>query len=335
MVTIKQIADAVGVSATTVSRVLNFDASLSISAPKRQAVIEMAEALNYATPRARRASPAMGKIALVHFLEPGQELGDPYYVSLRLGIERRCQALKIEVFKVYHTESLPDGPLLQSASGVIAVGQHTNAEVAYLAAQSRNLVFADFTPASGEHDSVESDLRGATRRLLDDLASLGYRRIGFIGWNDTRNGFTAPFGEKRCSTFVEWSREHGGFDPALCLTARNTEESGYRLTKEIMAAPKRPDMLVASNDNMAIGAYRALSELGLSVPRDIGVASFNDTTVAQFMSPPLSTVRLPAEEIGRTAVDLMVERAKGRDLGKRVVLAARTVWRGSTRSFSN
>src|SRR4051812_9068931 len=184
MVTLKEIAKAVGVSTATVSRVLNFDQTLSVTAQKRQAIIETAEALNYATPRARNRAntQGLGKVALVHFLRPEQELIDPYYVGLRLGIESRCQALKIETVKVYHTESLPEPTLLQSASGVIAIGRHKEQEIAWLKRHCRQLVFADFHPPSDEFDSVDSDLALATRKLLRSLSDMGYRRIGFAGW---------------------------------------------------------------------------------------------------------------------------------------------------------
>ena len=67
---------------------------------------------------------------------------------------------------------------------------------------------------------------------------------------------------------------------------------------------------------MAVGAYRAIAEAGLHIPDDIAVASFNDISVAQFLNPPLTTVRLPSEEIGETAVELLLERAAGRDLSQ-------------------
>lgn len=333
MVTIKQIADRVGVSAATVSRVLNFDMTLSISARKRQAVIETAEALNYLTPRNRnRLAPhGVSRIALVHFLDPEQELADPYYVGLRLGIERRCQALRIEVVKVYHTESVPDASLLQAASGVIAVGQHGEEEIAWLRQHNRTLVFADFSPACGNYDSVENDLSLAMRKLLGDLSALGYRRFGFIGWGHSLDGVSNPFGEKRCRAFVEWTKEHGGFHPEWCLIGGNTEESGYRLAREMLAMRDRPEALITANDNIAIGAYRAIGEAGLKIPGDVAVASFNDISVAQFLNPPLSTVRLPFEAIGENAVTLLLEQAGGRSEAKRVILASRIVWRGSTR----
>ncbi len=334
MVTLKEIAKAVGVSSATVSRVLNFDTSLSITEKKRQAIIETAEALNYATPRARaRASQVQGlsKIALVHFLRPDQELVDPYYVALRLGIESRCQSLRVETVKVYHSNDLPDANLLQSASGVIAIGAQQDAEVEWIRRFNRNIVFADFAPPEEETDAVECDLSLATRKLLQGLTAAGYERIGFVGWDDIYNGVRNPRGERRERAFRQWMASHGMFEEELCRTEDNTEMSGYRLTRDLLALQHRPDAIVACNDNMAVGAYRAIAEAGLSIPDDVAVASFNDISVAQFLNPPLTTVRLPGEEIGEAAVDLLVERVGGRELSKHIILASEIKWRGSTR----
>ena len=108
MVTLKEIAKVVGVSSTTVSRVLNLDQTLSVAAKTRHAIIEAAEAMKYELPKTRSRANQQGlsKVALVHSLRPEQELVDAYYVGLRLGIESRCQALKIETIKVYHTDRM-------------------------------------------------------------------------------------------------------------------------------------------------------------------------------------------------------------------------------------
>lgn len=332
MVTLKQIAEAVGVSSATVSRVLNFDTTLSITEAKRQAIIETAEALNYATPRARNRLHQQGlsKIALVHFLGPDQELTDPYYVGLRLGIESRCQALKIETVKVYNTGNLPDAALLQSASGVIAIGELKAIEIDRIRRFCRHVVFANFAPPGDEFDAVDCNLGLATRKLLSGLYDTGYRNIGFIGWNDIINGVRNPHGESRERAYRSWMSARGLFDEALCRLDNNTEQSGYRLTRELLDLPQRPEAIIASNDNMAVGAYRAISEAGLDIPSDIAIASFNDISAAQFLNPPLTTVRLPAEEIGETAVELLLERAAGRELAKRITLASEIKWRGST-----
>ncbi|CAN7246309.1 LacI family DNA-binding transcriptional regulator [Devosia sp. LjRoot16] len=333
MVTIKEIAKAVGVSSATVSRVLNFDQTLSVTPKTRQAIIETAEALKYETPRARNRAyqQGLGKVALVHYLRPDQEFVDPYYVGLRLGIESRCQALKIETIKVYHTDSLPEASLLRGASGIIAIGRHDENEIAWLKRHNRNLVFADFAPPTDEIDSVEADLMLATRKLLQSLREAGYRRIAFAGWVDVYDGVAPTRVERRCRAYIEWAKEAGVFDERICLTDGKTEDSGYKLTRQILSQPDRPDALITANDNMAVGAYRAIHEMGLSIPDDIAVASFNDISVAQFLNPPLTTVHLPAEEIGEGAVELLLERMGGRELPKRVTLATSIRWRGSTR----
>ncbi len=331
-VTLKEIAEKVGVSVATVSRVLNFDATLSVGEQTRQSIIEAAEALNYETPRKRRgAAKSGGKLALVHFLRPEAELADPYYVSLRLGIESRAAALRVETVKVYQTDDRPDATMLQDAAGVIVIGWHVAKEVEWLAAHNQNIVFADYCPAGDQFDCVESDLVLGTEKLLSALTQAGYQRIAFVGWNDRKpkHGIDRP--EKRCRAYQAWQVERGGFDPALCLTGDNTESSGYDLTQQLLGVPDRPDCIVTANDNMAVGAYRAIHKAGLSIPDDIAVASFNDISVAQFMTPPLTTVRLPAEAIGEAAVDLVLERQAGRELSKHVLLQNEIVWRGSTR----
>lgn len=335
MVTLKQIAAKVGVSQATVSRVLNFDATLSVSPQTRQSIIETAEALNYATPRARQKARAKGttsplKLALVHFLRPDQELADPYYVGLRLGIETRSAAVQAETMKLYHSAALPDPKILAAASGVIAIGMQEEGDVAWLKAHARHLVFADHAPEDDEIDAVENDLASAMRKLLKALTAAGYRRIGFVGWWDHRPDGAIRGREKRCAAYMDWMQAAGLYDPELCLADFNTEESGYRLTLQMLSRPDRPDCLITGNDNMAVGAYRAIHELGLTIPADIAVASFNDISVAQFLNPPLTTVHLPSEEIGETAVDLLMERIAGRQTPKRSVLAARIVWRSST-----
>jgi LacI family transcriptional regulator len=349
MVTIREIAKSVGVSSGTVSRVLNYDPSLSISEMKRQAIIETAEALNYETPRNRKREQgaviqlpnrllAIPRLAIVHFLEPAEELVDPYYIGVRLGIENRCRDNKTEIVKIFHSQAAADNALLQSMTGVIAIGKHSLEEIELLAANCRHLVFADFIPKNPSFDSVSSDLALATRQILDGLHTAGYRRIAFIGAHDPINGDGRPFGELRCRAYINWQREHESFDPALIALGDNNGhgqnlrlEVGYEQAKRILALSERPDALIAANDNMAIGAYRAIQEAGLSIPGDIAVASYNDIPVAQFLSPPLSTMKIPSEPIGETAVDLLVERINGREYTKHVTIPTQMIWRDSCR----
>ncbi|MBO6718101.1 MAG: LacI family DNA-binding transcriptional regulator [Rhizobiaceae bacterium] len=331
-VTLKEIAKEVGVSVATVSRVLNFDMTLSVTDATRQSIIETAAALNYESPRQRRRKSAQSmqsKVALLHFLRPEEELIDPYYVSLRLGIERRCAELHLEPLKLYPSDSYPDPQVLKEVAGMILIGCHSVDEVAWISAQNRNLVFADYFPHDDAIDAVESDLTIATYKLLDAMAQLGYRRIAFAGWRHRRSENLEP--EDRCVAFQEWMVRHDRFDPDLMAVGKNNAESGYALANQLLGLPERPDAIITANDNMAVGAYRAIHELGLSIPDDVAVASFNDISTARFLNPPLTTVHLPAEQIGENAVDLLLERRAGRALAKHIILESKIVWRSSTR----
>ena len=343
MVTIKEIAKAVGVSPATVSRVLNYDPALSISPVKRQAIIETAEALNYETPRNRNkanghAAPSLlTRLAIIHFLEPSDEIADPYYVGVRLGIENRCRELKTEIVKVFHSDALPDAALLSGASGVIVIGKHSDTEIAWFREHAPHIVFADFDPRIEALDSVFSDMGAATVKILESLKASGYKRIGFIGSHENINGTVQQFAERRCAAYIDWQRKNDTFDPDLlaladCSSGQSLRlDTGYRLARNLLALAERPDVVVTSNDNMAIGTYRAIQEFGLSIPDDIAVISFNDIPVAQFLTPPLTTVKIHGEHIGETAVDLLLERLSGRDYGKQVRIATELVHRASCR----
>jgi LacI family transcriptional regulator len=344
MVTIKEIAKAVGVSSATVSRVLNYDATLSITEAKRQAIIETAEALNYLTPRNRprpsrhqmndhiSTEHAGARIGIVHFLRPEDELADPYYIGVRMGIEQRARANRVEVHTIYRTGGLPPADELRDAAGIIALGMHTDAEIDWVRQINSNLVLADFAPNIDLFDIVACDLSYAMTRLLDRLYAAGYRRFGFLGDDRPSGNVRYPANEERAKTFREWAERMGLFNPAHYLLAEQLRfESGYRLACQLMASSDLPEMLITSNDNVAIGAYRAIQERGLSIPRDIAVASFNDIPAAQFLAPPLTTVRIPAERIGENAFDLLMEQMNGRDYVKRVTIATELIWRESCR----
>jgi LacI family transcriptional regulator len=174
--------------------------------------------------------------------------------------------------------------------------------------------------------------------MLDAAHAMGYRRIGFIGSVENLDGGIQQFGEKRSKAYKEWQEAHGTWEPELCILGDNCGigqnlrlETGYKLASRILALKDRPDIFLTANDNMAIGAYRAIQEAGLSIPDDIAVMSFNDIPVAQFLTPALSTMKIFGEPIGETAFDLLAERVSGRDYTKTVTIPTRMIWRDSSR----
>lgn len=356
MVTIRDIADAVGVSQGTVSRVLNGDDSLSVSREKRLAILQAAKTMNYQTPRSRYRSrqvegPVLStgssqmarSVSVLHFLNPDQELFDPYYVGVRLGIERRCRELGLEIGRIF----TPAQPFVLPAeteghrfefAGMIAIGRHREELLQSVLHHYSHVVFADARAHYPGYDSVVADLQAATFEILDGLWAAGYRKIGFIGSDEVIEGETENIKELRCRAYIEWMRAKSCFNPALLALGEGRAwghnlrlEIGYEQAKRLLQRPDLPDAILAANDNMAIGAYRAIQEAGLIVPDDVAIASFNDIPVTEFLNPRLSTMHIPGEEIGMAAVDLLAERLAGRSYVKRVTIPTRMAWRDSCR----
>jgi LacI family transcriptional regulator len=121
------------------------------------------------------------------------------------------------------------------------------------------------------------------------------------------------------------------FDPALTLPGYWTRHGGEAAMRQLMALPNRPSAVFCSNDLMALGAMDAVTDLGLSVPRDVAVVGYDDLEWSSLVRPRLTTVLNPAYDTGRTAGNLLLDRMSGRYRGVRrmVVLPCQMVVRES------
>jgi len=109
-----------------------------------------------------------------------------------------------------------------------------------------------------------------------------------------------------------------------------TPEDGYVLCREILEGKEKPTAIFANNDSLAVGCYRAVSEKGLRIPEDVSIVGYNDIAVANYLVPPLTTVRLHMELLGEEAVRLLRERiTSSREIGLKVIVPAKLIVRGS------
>jgi DNA-binding LacI/PurR family transcriptional regulator len=119
--------------------------------------------------------------------------------------------------------------------------------------------------------------------------------------------------------------------PELVCEANFRIDDGYRAAQQLLSRPNRPTAIFAQNDNMAVGTLRAAQELGLRVPADLSLVGFDDVELASVVSPPLTTVSQPLQEIGRLAVTVLFRQLAGQPLdATRVELSTRLVVRAST-----
>ncbi|KRK48693.1 galactose operon repressor [Secundilactobacillus kimchicus JCM 15530] len=305
--TLKDIAERAGVSLSTVSRVLNYDTTLSVSDTTRQKIFEVAEALNYSKFKRPAAGPGGRRIAVVQWYSENKEMDDLYYMAIRMGIEKRSQELQIQTTPVFQnqvSEITPD------MDGIIAVGKYSDAQVAELGKLTDNLVFVDWNELDKGYDSVVTEFKRPVAEVVNELN--GDREpVGIISGSELTTDKKMRIPDPRLRAFKAAMGDQ--FDDRLAFEGDYTNQSGY---DEMMKAvttlgDQLPRAFFISNDPMAIGALKALGEAGIAVPQRVKLISFNDTSVAKYVYPELSAVHVYTDQMGVTAVDMMKSRLDG------------------------
>lgn len=329
MATIKDIAEKAGVSPATVSRVLNYDASLSVADETKKKVFEAAEELSY---RKRSANKYVGKkLAVVHWYTEKEELNDLYYLSIRLGIEQRCKELDIKP-EIYFFDNLHDiNP--NEMEGIIAVGKFSSSQIKELTEINPKVIFVDYSPDEGKYDAVVIDFERATEKIIDYFIQTNHEEIGFIGGRELLKGDKETLVDLREKTFKSYLNEKGLYDDRFVYVGSFSVEDGYNLMQRAIEelGDNLPTAFFTSSDVLAIGSLRALHEANIAVPDRVSVIGINDMSVSKYVYPSLSTVKVYTEIMGETAVDTLIERLEGRKIAKKIFISTKLVIRKSVK----
>ena len=325
MATIKDIADQTGFSTATVSRVLNYDDTLNVQEETRKKIFDTARELQYQLKerKSRKRRPAVG---VYYSYSREEELRDIYYLTVRLAVERKLEAENIERRQIQSLDELKD---LSSLDGLLCLGTFSRSMVRQIDIFGKPTVFLDAMPKGERFDCVVNDLAGSVEAVMDYLTGLGHRKIAFIGGSETDRDGEEVY-DSRIAAYKEYMDQIGEFRESLVRLGRFTPEDGYVLCRELLEEKERPTAVFASNDALAVGCYRAISEQGLQIPGDISVVGYNDISVANYLVPSLTTVRLHMELLGEEAVRILEEHiASGREIGLKIIVPARLIVRDS------
>jgi LacI family transcriptional regulator len=328
--TIRDVADAAGVSVATVSRVIN--QRPDVAPETRDAVLRHVRAHNFTTNRSARAL-SVGRTGYVGFTMP--YVRADYFAAILAGaveaaFERGmrlvlCATLHQHDREVSLLETLKDGA---TDGAIILLPEETNEELEALQASGYPFVVADPRVSLSEGiPAVSAAHRAGAKAATDHLLALGHRRIAHISGPRT---WAAT--EERIEGYHAALAAAGVLPSAELLAEGDFEiPAGYTAACRLLDLPERPTAVFASNDNMAVGVLRAARERGLSVPGDLSVVGFDDAEVAQSVTPALTTVRQPLGELGRTAISVLQRLVDGQRVeALRVELGTRLVVREST-----
>ncbi len=326
------VARRAGVSRTTVSFVLNERRDVRLRPETRRRVLEAAAELGYRPhgPARQLAVGASRTLGLVLLQRPEQIAVDGLLAETLRGLSTAAQAADYRVLVEPHEPGSRTYLELIAASHVdgLAVSgpRSDDAGLAELAAEGRPVVVQGSAPGVA-CPSVDVDNEAGARRAVEHLLDLGHLRIGCI--TNAPLGYTAA--AERLAGYRAALRgaglepddravAEGNFDPASGATA---------MERLLEAEPELTAVFVAS-DVVALGAIAAARARGRRIPEDLSIVGFDDIPLAAHFDPPLTTIRVPAHDLGLTVGRALIERIAGRPVADRTLLPIELVVRGST-----
>jgi DNA-binding LacI/PurR family transcriptional regulator len=323
--TISDVAAHAGVSIATVSRVLN--GTVPVQAEKAERVREaMAELRFIPRPAARTlASRKTNTFGLVF-----SEIRGAFFPQLLKGIEAQLHEAGYELL-VYSTHS--DRPIKRKPIGehntdglLVFTTSLEKEEIARLYKINFPMVLMHETPPEGMNIPVITvENKDGAAMLVNHLIEHGRRRIVFL---------RGPEGHEDSQWRERGYREalaaHNiPFDEALVSAGEFDQETAYHAIKKLIQDGVDFDAVFAGDDDASIGVYRALKEANRLIPDDVAVVGFDDVEFARYISPPLTTIRAPIEEVGREAVRQLLRLLNGEQVQSLVLKRTELVIRQS------
>lgn len=320
---LRDVAAAAGVDTSVVSRVLSGDRRLSIRPETRQRVLEAAARLQYRPNTAARALKTARTMA-IGMIVP--DLANVNYATIAQGAEERTgtAGYTLLVASGSVTERLVD---LHGRIDGLLVGMATS-ETPRLGDFGGRLpaLLVNRREPCGIPSVTVDDEAGAVL-ATEHLLALGHRRLGHVA--GPQNADTA----RRRLVGFRAALQAAGLEPDPQTIAETSfdEAGGHVAATRLLRLEPRPTALFVANVRAAIGAMAAASRLGLSVPDDLSIVGFHDAPFASYLSPPLTTVRMPLEEMGYQAVEnLLVLLGGGTVIDVMVATSPELVVRSST-----
>jgi LacI family transcriptional regulator len=327
--TIRSVAKLAGVAPSTVSHYLNQTAPLSAATAKN--VEQAIAALNYQVNLGAR-SLRLRKTNSIGVVIPN--ITSPFFGEIAAVMENKLWEHGFQTLLCI-SERSPERELSQVAhlvsrqvDGILLVYCSQKSRVADTLKQiSVPIVFVD-RRVPDQHSICTDNFLGG-RLAARHLASLGHHVIGLLCGEPSVENVA-----ERIEGFQLELQSFGLEVPdAYMVKGRQDLQLGLRITDLLQLAP-RPTAIFATNDIVAIGAWRKLVESGFRIPRDISIVGFDDIAISRFLVPPLTTVAQPYQEIGTKAVEMLVDLVKAggtpQPAEKNVILAPTLKVRGST-----
>lgn len=311
-----EIANAAGVSISTVSRVLNKDPSKPASKATAERIIKIAYNLGYFEP-AHIFSPEEEKINrnLICFLTSESDTFNDYFFSqLLLGIQKEASNLGYSITHTLSTSTISSEAICahirdSKPDGVILMGRVQKKIMNFLSDCTVNIVYAGLNKLEVDIDQVICDSYSAILHSVSYLAKCGFTKIGYIGTMPAEKSHV--LNEHRFRAFTDGLKLNDiKLDMNYCKNIVLNTEQAYNAVVELIRSGNIPEAFCCANDNVAIGTISALNDYQYRIPDDVSVIGLDDIEMAKFMRPRLTTFNMQTGELGKFAVKILDDRIK-------------------------
>ncbi len=328
-VTIEEIARMAGVSKTTVSRVIN--KKPDVNPQTRKKILDLITVHDF-QPNVFAKAISLQKSYNISLLIPHAAdyiFSNQFYVEVLRGVSTYVDQTGYFLLICYpHDQNFVDMYKQQKVDGFIVISPGTFQHNIIQALERINAPFVSTAMMHGEENMIYVDVDNVHGAILatEHLISLNHKRIAFVGKPVLTSSLDRLNGYR-----ITLNKHHIEVDPELIrISETSSINSGYAEVKQLMQLEKRPTAVFLANDVMAIGAIKAIEEVGLRVPEDVSVVGFDDIQLAQYASPQLTTIRQPAYEKGVRAAEMLIEYLENNKEPKTVIMDVELVVRDST-----
>ncbi len=325
--TLKELADLAGVSVSTVSRVINHKNTKVASKEVQDKIWKIVRESNY-VPNAAARNLKLGnttsgtklpaKTIGCIYARSTTDMNDPFFSQIARAVEQEAfrqgylmkysfTAFDINDANIYHL--ITDNQV----GGIAILGRFDQSLLKFVKSHYKHVVYTGLNKIDQDFDQIICDGYQASMSAVNHLYKLGHRQIGYVGEKNKEARYQGYY-DAMTALNLPLKREH-------IIVTQLSSEGGYKALKEYFKKQNTVTALFCANDLTAIGAMKAIKEMGHKIPEDISIISIDDIDTAQYVSPMLTTIHVPLEELGKTAAKILIDRIEnGKSLPLKIEL---------------
>lgn len=334
-VNMKQISEITGVSTATVSNALNYKKGVNANTAAR--VLKVAYELGYFE------ESRITKVKFVTFKRDGSVVEDtPFFPLMLTGIEQECRDSGMDM--IMCTLDMRDEDYQEqvkallndkSAAFIMLGTEMSDGDRKILQEIATPFIVIDYWNGDMSFNVVKINNEDSVRHAIHYLIRKGHKEIGYL-----KGRFRiVPFKDRETGYITGMQREGLPVREEYTLEVGTTMDTAYADMKKYLETKLAlPTAFIADNDIIALGAMKAMEECGVKIPEEVSIIGFDDLPFSAISSPPLTTIRVPKQEMGRIATRRLIQMIKDKpgamNAGVKIEVSTRFVKRGSVKTIS-